>query len=60
MVEYPLLISHLEYVIKAVARSAGPSRWGRPHAPVKAVSSGLNFGSPKPPVDKSPDGFDTV
>jgi hypothetical protein len=57
---YPLLISHLEYVIKAVARRAGPSLCGRPQDPVKAVSSTLNFGSPRPPLERPPDGFETV
>jgi len=30
-----------------------------PHAPVNAVSSMLNFGSPKPPVLTVPEGFET-
>lgn len=60
MDEYPLLTSHLEYVMRAVARRAGPSLCGRPQAPVKADPSALNFGSPKPPVDKPPEGFETV
>ena len=34
-------------------------RWGRPHAPVKAVSSILNFGSPRPPEETDPEGLVT-
>lgn len=30
-----------------------------PHGPVKAVSSMLNFGSPKPPVLTVPDGLES-
>ena len=57
----PLASSQLEYAVSVIARKAGPSLWGRPHAPVNADSSTLNFGSPKPlPSDKSPEGFDTV
>jgi hypothetical protein len=57
---YPLLINHFAYVMSAVARSAGPSRCGLPQEPVKAVPSALNFGSPKPPVDRLPEGLLTV
>lgn len=42
----------------AVALSAGPSRWGRPQSPVKAVVLTINLGSPSPePSEISPDGF---
>lgn len=58
--EYPLLMSHFEYAIRAVARRAGPSLCGRPQEPVNAVSSTLNFGSPSPPVDSPPEGFEIV
>ncbi len=57
--EKGLTMSQREYVIKAVARNAGPSRWGRPQAPVKAVLSTLNLGSPKPPDVRDPEGFET-
>ena len=33
-------------------------RWGRPHAPVKADSSMLNLGSPRPPLLTVPEGFE--
>lgn len=46
--------------MRAVALNAGPSLCGRPQGPVKAVSFTLNLGSPKPPVDKSPDGLEIV
>lgn len=57
----PLSISHRAYAVNAVARSAGPSRCGRPHDPVKALKFTSNLGSPSPsPSESEPEGFCTV
>jgi hypothetical protein len=54
-------INQLPKSINAMARRAGPSRWGRPQAPVNAVRSTLNLGSARPaPLERSPEGFETV